>query len=73
MRRDGRAEDPPSLSVLRKNARWSAHVIYGSSEADAAITSPVIVRSLSGDVRCLSDELNDRHYLVVDGVDGRSQ
>jgi type IV secretory pathway VirD2 relaxase len=41
-------------------------VIYDPVASEAApITGRVVVRGLA-------DELNDRHYLIVDGVDGRS-
>ena len=44
----------------------SDYLIYDPSEAGS--------RQLVGRVvaRGLSDELNDRHYLIVDGVDGRT-
>lgn len=37
--------------------------------ADSATMQPIVGRIVE---RGLSDELNDRHYLVVDGTDGRS-
>jgi type IV secretory pathway VirD2 relaxase len=42
--------------------------------ADRVIHEPGAMRTLVGRVvmRGLSDELQDRHYLIVDGVDGRS-
>lgn len=44
----------------------SDYVIYDPTEAPA---EELVGRVLT---RGLSDELNDRHYLIVDGVDGRS-
>ncbi|RHW18184.1 DUF3363 domain-containing protein [Sphingomonas gilva] len=41
------------------------HVIFDPADGD---TAPVIGRAI---LRGLSDELHDRHYLLVDGVDGR--
>jgi type IV secretory pathway VirD2 relaxase len=42
------------------------YVIYEPSEPNARpITGRIVARGLS-------DEINDRHYLVVDGVDGRT-
>lgn len=42
------------------------YAIYDPTEPDARpITGRIVARGLS-------DELNDRHYLIVDGVDGRS-
>ncbi len=41
------------------------YVIYDPAEAQAR---PIIGRVIA---RGLSDEINDRHYLIVDGVDGR--
>jgi hypothetical protein len=42
--------------------------------ADYAIADPVTMNPIVGRVveRGLSDEYNDRHYLIVDGTDGRS-
>lgn len=40
-------------------------VIFGSDASQTTITGRVVVRGLS-------DELRDRHYLLVDGVDGRT-
>jgi type IV secretory pathway VirD2 relaxase len=42
--------------------------------ADYAIADPASMTSIVGRVveRGLSDEYNDRHYLIVDGTDGRS-
>lgn len=42
------------------------YAIYDSTDANA---KPIIGKLL---VRGLADELKDRHYLIVDGVDGRS-
>jgi type IV secretory pathway VirD2 relaxase len=44
----------------------SDHVIYDPSDPDAR---PVVGRLVR---RGLSDEINDRHYLIVDAVDGRT-
>ena len=44
----------------------SDYVIYNPSAAD---TPPIIGRLLR---RGLADEMNDRHYLIVDAVDGRT-
>lgn len=41
-------------------------IIYDPSEPQ---TRPVVGRVMA---RGLSDEINDRHYLIVDGVDGRT-
>jgi type IV secretory pathway VirD2 relaxase len=41
------------------------YVIYDPGASGVTITGRVIARGLA-------DELNDRHYLIVDGVDGRS-
>jgi type IV secretory pathway VirD2 relaxase len=42
--------------------------------ADYAIADPVSMKPIIGRVveRGLSDEINDRHYLIVDATDGRS-
>jgi type IV secretory pathway VirD2 relaxase len=44
-------------------------VDYAIHDPSAPQTRPIVGRVV---VRGLSDEINDRHYLVVDGVDGRS-
>lgn len=44
----------------------SDYAIYDPSDAQA---QPVVGRLVR---RGLSDEINDRHYLIVDGVDGRT-
>lgn len=41
------------------------HAIFDPSQPNARIVGRVIARGLS-------DELNDRHYLIVDGIDGRT-
>jgi type IV secretory pathway VirD2 relaxase len=41
------------------------HAIFDPSEPNARIVGRVVVRGLS-------DELNDRHYLILDGTDGRT-
>lgn len=41
---------------------------YAAADANSASQQPVVGRVLR---KGLADELNDRHYLVVDGVDGR--
>lgn len=44
----------------------SDYAIYEPSDPDAKrVTGRVVARGLS-------DEINDRHYLIVDGIDGRS-
>ncbi len=45
------------------------------SPADYVIHDPTDPQSITGRVmaRGLSDEINDRHYLIVDGVDGRAR
>ncbi|TIO74961.1 relaxase/mobilization nuclease RlxS [Mesorhizobium sp.] len=49
--------------LARSAADW---VIHDRSEAAA---QPVVGRFVA---RGLADEINDRHYLIVDGVDGKS-
>lgn len=44
----------------------SDYVIYDPAEPEAR---PIVGRVVA---RGLSDEINDRHYLIVDGVDGRT-
>ncbi len=41
------------------------HAIFDPSQPNAQIVGRVVARGLS-------DELNDRHYLIVDGTDGRT-
>jgi len=41
------------------------HAIFDPSQPDARIVGRVVARGLS-------DELTDRHYLIVDGTDGRT-
>jgi len=41
------------------------HAIFDPSQPDARIVGRVVARGLS-------DELHDRHYLIVDGTDGRT-
>ncbi len=54
------------LKVAGLARAMSDHAIF-----DAADTAPKpVVGRIAG--RGLSDELNDRHYLVLDGVDGRA-
>jgi hypothetical protein len=54
---------------LREGGVERAQVDQVVYEAGAADTRPLVGRLLA---RGLSDELKDRHYLVVDGVDGRA-
>lgn len=41
----------------------------GDDAPDAGLTAPIVGRVIA---RGLADELNDRHYLIVDGTDGFS-
>jgi hypothetical protein len=59
--------------IIRTMQRaFTAHGIERSG-LDAAIADPASMPPIVGRVveRGLSDELNDRHYLIVDAVDGR--
>ncbi|MBK1669789.1 conjugal transfer protein TraI [Rhodovibrio sodomensis] len=51
-----------AASVERAGA---AHAIFDPTQANARVVGKVIARGRA-------DELNDRHYLVVDGTDGRT-
>lgn len=55
--------------ALREGGVERAQVDQVVYEAGAADTRPLVGRLVA---RGLSDELKDRHYLVVDGVDGRA-
>jgi len=55
--------------ALREGGVERARVDQVVYEAGAADTRPLVGRLVA---RGLSDELKDRHYLVVDGVDGRA-
>ena len=55
--------------ALREGGVERAQVDQVVYEAGAAGTRPLVGRLVA---RGLSDELKDRHYLVVDGVDGRA-
>jgi len=55
--------------ALREGGVERAQVDQVIYEAGAADTRPLVGRLVA---RGLSDELKDRHYLVVDGVDGRA-
>ena len=54
-----------ALARANEDRNVSDYVIYDPSEGNATLTGRVVARGLS-------DELHDRHYLIVDGADGRS-
>lgn len=58
--------------IIRTMQRaWTAHSLERAPAdmviADSATMTPIVGRLVE---RGLSDELNDRHYLLVDGIDG---
>ncbi len=60
--------------IIRTLQRAMTERGVARTHSDYAIFDPAQGRAVTGRVieRGLSDELNDRHYLVVDGTDGRS-
>jgi type IV secretory pathway VirD2 relaxase len=60
--------------IIKTMHRELTRLRRASQGPDIAIFDPAAVQSVVGRVaaRGLSDELHDRHYLIVDGIDGRS-
>lgn len=60
--------------IIRTMQRAFTQYGLERSGTDHVITDPAIMMPIVGRVveRGLSDELNDRHYLIVDAIDGRS-
>ncbi|MDF1719239.1 MAG: relaxase/mobilization nuclease RlxS, partial [Minwuia sp.] len=60
--------------IIKTLHREMATKDIARSPADFAIHDPADPQSITGRVmaRGLSDEINDRHYLIVDGLDGRA-
>lgn len=60
--------------IIKTLHREMAAKDIARSPADYVIYDPTDPQSITGRVmaRGLSDEINDRHYLIVDGVDGRA-
>ncbi|RUU14177.1 DUF3363 domain-containing protein, partial [Mesorhizobium sp. USDA-HM6] len=54
------------LTTRRRDHSAADYVVHDRSTAQVA---PVVGRVVA---RGLADEINDRHYLIVDGVDGRA-
>ena len=60
--------------IIKTLHREMAGKDIARSPADYVIHDPADPQSITGRVmaRGLSDEINDRHYLIVDGLDGRA-